>query len=527
MRHYLLLLFIGFSFCFTSCREDFEFEHSTGSLEFSKDTVYLDTVFTNIGSSTYTLKVYNRSNKDIKIPSIRLGEGDQSKYRLMVDGVPGKVFSDVELLAKDSMFVFIETTIDYSEYANNETTFLYNDQIFFDTGANQQKVELVTLVQDAIFIKPNRSIPDNIKEKLTLSGNASDILGHELNTADELHWTNEKPYVVYGYAMVPNTKTLIVDQGARVHFHADSGLIVDSNGTLQINGALSSTDDLENEVVFEGDRLEPEFADVPGQWGSIYILSANENTINHLTLKNAVVGIFMDVLLSDDVQPKLTIANSQIYNCANFGILTRHAVINGDNLVANNAGQASVALTQGGTAKFRNCTFANYFGSFNQVPVLINDYADVNVEANGQPQVERRISDVNANFDNCILYGSSNFGASLENKFPADAEFKCVFNHCLFKFVDFSNQLKNNPLYPTITNDVNLVLYNECVIAKSSFQDKPDFQDPLHNKLNIGPASVAINKGDTATQLPLDILGFSRAEKTDIGAYVNQEFTEE
>ena len=66
MRHYLLLLFIGFSICLTSCRDDFEFERSTGGLEFSRDTVYLDTVFTNIGSSTYTLKVYNRSNKDIQ-----------------------------------------------------------------------------------------------------------------------------------------------------------------------------------------------------------------------------------------------------------------------------------------------------------------------------------------------------------------------------------------------------------------------------------------------------------------------------
>jgi hypothetical protein len=26
----------------------------------------------------------------------------------------------------------------------------------------------------------------------------------------------------------------------------------------------------ENEVVFEGDRLEPEYADVPGQWGTIF-----------------------------------------------------------------------------------------------------------------------------------------------------------------------------------------------------------------------------------------------------------------
>ena len=49
----------------SSCRQDFEFTPSTGTLSFSKDTVYLDTVFSNIGSSTYTLKVYNNSDNDI------------------------------------------------------------------------------------------------------------------------------------------------------------------------------------------------------------------------------------------------------------------------------------------------------------------------------------------------------------------------------------------------------------------------------------------------------------------------------
>src|SRR5690606_34759779 len=99
----------------SSCRKDFDFEPSTGNLQFSKDTVYLDTVFTNIGSSTYNLKVYNRSNKDIVIPTVRLAQGEASHYRLNVDGMAGKVFENVELLAKDSMFVFIETTFDIQD----------------------------------------------------------------------------------------------------------------------------------------------------------------------------------------------------------------------------------------------------------------------------------------------------------------------------------------------------------------------------------------------------------------------------
>ena len=84
MRNFWLLL-SGILIMLTSCRKDFEFEPSSGDLRFSRDTVYLDTVFTNIGSSTYTLKVYNRSDKDIEIPKIELARGLESKYRMTID----------------------------------------------------------------------------------------------------------------------------------------------------------------------------------------------------------------------------------------------------------------------------------------------------------------------------------------------------------------------------------------------------------------------------------------------------------
>ncbi|MEO0046496.1 MAG: hypothetical protein RL705_1687, partial [Bacteroidota bacterium] len=106
MRQLIILFIVGLAISVSSCREDFQFEPSTGDLTFSKDTVYLDTVFANIGSSTYTLKVYNKSDKDISIPTIQLGRGQASKYRMTVDGMTGennRVFHNVELLAKDSL----------------------------------------------------------------------------------------------------------------------------------------------------------------------------------------------------------------------------------------------------------------------------------------------------------------------------------------------------------------------------------------------------------------------------------------
>ena len=136
---YICLSFIILMF-WSSCRKDFEFSPSTGNLEFQRDTVYLDTVFTNIGSSTYNLKVYNRSDDDIVIPTIQLENGTNSFYRLNVDGgtgldgaQEGKVFENVVIVTNDSLFIFIETTIDIESLPNTTNQFLYTDRILFDS----------------------------------------------------------------------------------------------------------------------------------------------------------------------------------------------------------------------------------------------------------------------------------------------------------------------------------------------------------------------------------------------------------
>ncbi|KGO92305.1 hypothetical protein [Flavobacterium subsaxonicum] len=530
MRHILLLLLLGFAFTFTSCRDDFEFETSSGTgLEFSRDTVYLDTVFSNIGSSTYTLKVYNRSNKDISIPSIRLRKGDASKYRLMVDGVPGKSFSNVELLAKDSMYVFIETTANIADA--NATDFLYTDEIDFVGSAGTQDVNLVTLIQDAYFLYPQRNELGQYEavrydDELTDDGEEVYIYGFNLNEAEndnELHFNNTKPYVIYGYATVPDGKTLVVDPGARVHFHADSGLMVRPGATLNINGAASVTPDNENEVVFEGDRLEPDFAETSGQWGAILLMSDKDNVINHLTLKNATVGIISQ-RINAATTPKLQINNSQIYNCTNYGLLSYTSNISGENTVVNNSGQASVALVYGGQYDFKHCTFANYFNSYNQVPLLINNYIE---DADGKYAYH-----LNASFGNCIVYGSGNVGMSLDRFNDPAYTYTITFTNSLLKLIDTTNQLKTNELYPGDSgtgNNPTLVAYNNCQLARTSTRNKPAYQDPQNNKLNLftntsidaqypGPENTA--DATIAAQVPFDITGASRPSGgADIGAY--------
>jgi len=513
MRRLLLLLLIGFAVSLTSCRNDFDFESRTGGLEFSKDTVYLDTVFTDIGSSTYTLKVYNRSDKNISIPSLRLKEGTASKYRLMVDGMAGQVFENVEILAKDSMYIFVSVTAEVADA--NPTDFLYTDKILFgdELDPNHQKVELVTLIQDAYFIYPGRvQNPDEsyTYDELNLGvdgdGNPITIRGrfleetHPVN-GNELHWNNTKPYVVYGYAAVPSNKTLVVDAGARIHFHAESGLIVANNASIHVNGTTSSTAALENEVIFEGDRLEPDFSEVPGQWGTIWLTQGSTNNqIKNLTIKNATVGILVSG--NDGTStPTLDIENTQIYNCANVGILARTGNIEGRNVVINNCGQASFAGSFGGSYEFTHCTFANYWPAPNQVGVLLDDYDGSAIYALNK-----------ASFKNCIIHTSSNFGINFQKE---GNTFNYNFDHCLIKFADFSNQFTNNPLY----DFSNTALFDTCLIARNSTNNNPDFKDARNNELIIGEDSAAKGTADNTYSTFNDILNNSRTGATDMGAY--------
>ncbi len=529
MRKLLFLFLTGVLISMSSCRNDFEFEPSTGGLEFSKDTVYLDTVFTNIGSSTYRLKVYNRSDKDISIPQVKLQKGITSKYRIMVDGMTGdagaegKIFSNVELLAKDSLYIFIEVTADVA--SANPTDFLYTDKIEFTNivGAPQD-VDLVTLIQDAYFIYPQRTgtTGNFLYEAVNLGvGDDGDnvvIAGSNLDEFDpvngnEYFWNNTKPYVVYGYAFVPDGKTLTVNPGARVHFHANSGLIVGKNAVLKINGAVSSTAALENEVIFEGDRLEPLYTDVPGQWGAIINYSTSSaNEINHLTLKNATVGILNGNLATTTNTvdfPKLTIKNTQIYNCSNLGILARKSNVDGENIVINYCGQASFAGTFGGSYNFTHCTFNNNWSSSSQLAVLLNNYFET--------ETTIYVHDLDqANFNNCIIYGSNQVEMLLDYEPEGATDFNYKFNHCLIRFNNINNQFTTNPLYQFSTDAVH---YNNCTITTNSVTNKPKYEDLNNNKLWLTEDLNLPSDPIFTALVPLDILGINRTNSTDLGAY--------
>jgi hypothetical protein len=513
MRNAVVLFLVGIVISLSSCRKDFEFQPGSGDLAFSKDTVYLDTVFTDIGSSTYTLKVYNRSDEDIEIPQIRLERGD-SRYRITVDGMTGldedgdgtgngRIFNNVELLANDSLYVFIETTANIAD-ANPED-FLYTDKILFDVGANQQDVDLVTLIQDAVFLYPQR---DDAGAYETIPLPLVDEEGNQVYTRgffledSELNWTNEKPYVVYGFAAVDVNDVLNIAPGARVHFHANSGLIVANGGHIVADGDYSTPETQDNEIIFEGDRLEPMFSDIPGQWFGIWLTSGSTASVfDHCTIRNGTIGLWVQ-----NNTGTVSITNTQVYDMSNFGIYGQTATISGYNNVVNSAGEVAVACTLGGSYDFTHCTFNNNWSSSRQSALLLNNYG-----LEGENLDVQVPYDISATFTNCIIFGSNQTELVLDKRTVDDGGWNVNFAKCQIKFNNFNPQFyTDHPQYDFINDASNIIKTGN-----------PEFVDVVANDLSIYETSDARGFGN-ATAIVNDILNNARVAFNggyDLGAY--------
>lgn len=507
MSKYLWVLFILFTCIIAEgCRKDLGFRRSSGELLFSKDTVYLDTVFNSLSSSTYSFKVYNRTNQDISVPQVYLKQGNNSGFRLNVNGESGKSFNDVEILAKDSIFVFVESTFNLENL--NDATFLGTDQVVFGDADTQQEVSLVTLVQDAIFLFPGRT--NGITETLPIGtdeqGNSIAIEGFTL--ADSLlTFTRAKPYVIYGYAAVPSGKILEIEAGSRVHFHEASGILVQNGASLQVHGQASADQTaMENEVIFEGDRLEPGFSDVPGQWGTIWLApGSTDNSLTHLTVRNAIIGLLSEGD-SNLEQPKVTITNSRFLNSANFNIFGRNTSINAINTIAGNSGLASVYLTEGGSYDLTHCTIANFWNTgFRSLPaLLVSNYRETEFG-------DRFVYPLkNMTVRNSIITGN----ATLEMLFDKDPRdtFNFTFSNTFLQFDTTDEQLLTNPLY----DFENPALFTEVILNENL-----EFKGEKSNPFALSPLSPAIDHGnpDLLSEVASDILGALRDNLPDSGAY--------
>ena len=148
-----IFYFLAIAWCLVACQDDDQFSASTGlRLEFPSDTLLMDTVFSRTPSSTYTFWVHNQNDTGIRMDRIRLKRGNQTGYRVNVDGIyldnaNGSQTSDVEIRRNDSLLVFVELTP--GETGKQEPVLVEDDLLFTLESGVEQKVCLQAWVWDA------------------------------------------------------------------------------------------------------------------------------------------------------------------------------------------------------------------------------------------------------------------------------------------------------------------------------------------------------------------------------------------
>jgi len=392
-----LFPFLAILLLLAGCRKDELFTNDpSADLAFSQTEVLFDTIFTTLPFSvTKSFRVYNRNDRAVRV-DVALEGGSPSPFRINVDGQSGLSFNDVEILAGDSIYVFVEASLDQT---NQNAPLIHEDHVVFYTNGNEQKVKLIAWGQDAHFFYPDH-FPNGLPAYSIIAG--LDDMGNA--TCETVNWPNDKPYVIYGYAVVDSCSTLTVDPGVRVYVHGGGGLWIYRWGKIQAMGTV------QDPITFQSDRLEALYADLPGQWDRIWINDGplgNDNVLTNVKIKNALVGIQCENWPgqpnAETSQAWLRMKNVSIRNCSAAGILSRNYRIKATNLLVGDCGQYSVALTGGGEYKFNHMTIANYWDySIRNDPAFImtNTYPDIT----NTLQV-RDI--VNSTFENSIIQGSN------------------------------------------------------------------------------------------------------------------------
>ncbi|MBK6937258.1 MAG: hypothetical protein IPH18_10575 [Chitinophagaceae bacterium] len=407
----LLLLF--------SCQKDSFITSPDARVTISADTLKYDTLFVTAGSTYRTLKIINETDQKLRLSSLKLMGGASSAYKMNVDGMPGSQFSNLEINANDSIYVFVQVNVNPS-VAN--LPFVIRDSIQISYNGKYRKVQLEAWGQNAHFFR------------------------NKIVAADET-WNNDLPYVILGSLQVNATTTLTINKGCRIYAHADAPVVV--NGTLKTNGLKDTVD----RVYFRGDRLDEPYKDFPASWPGIFFgATSKDNVLNYTVIKNAYQAIGVTEP-SVNANPKLILNECIIDNAYDAGIISLNSSINARNCLVTNCGK-NLFLAQGGNYQFTHCTVVTYANRFidHKDPVLtISNFANSSS------------ANLVATFRNCVFWGENGLANDevvvLKN---GNTTFNVNFDYNLWKVQTVpanitSNQIINNqsPLFDSVNTTKN------------------------------------------------------------------------
>ncbi|PKR80901.1 hypothetical protein CW751_06950 [Brumimicrobium salinarum] len=449
-----------FTLHLSSCKKELLF--SKNHLTFSVDTVLFDTVFTTIGTTTKRFKIYNNANRPVKIDEIVLAGGKTSAYRVNLDGESGTDFKNIVLPAEDSLFMFVEATLGETSAS---TPFIITDSVLFKSNGKTQSVKLAAWGRNAHFY--NDTIVSGV-------------------------WTNDKPHVIYNLALVDSLSSLTIQEGTEIYMHKGAMLYVKS-AQLIIDGSYN------NKVTIQGDRLEPFYADVKGQYYGIYLDHALESTIDNAVIKNGTVGVHIYDDHPTNTNRTLTITNTEISNHSSYGIFNYSGgSIMGENLNIHNNSIYAYILLEGGSHNFRHSQFLSYGSEGNQPAVAIKNYF--------------------TRSDGVTYIGDVGEGAFYNSIIDGPGEFQ----------VGYDTLTNNGTVSISMEYNTNLIRqktpFNGSSFVTNLWNKNIQYENVSENKFIIKPNTPGHEQGNasltlTPALLSRDIDGKNRSSVPDIGAF--------
>lgn len=428
---------------------------------FSTDTLDMGIVYTDEPTATHRFVVYNPYHKGLLLSSVSISGKDASLLRLNVDGMSGREFSDVEIRANDSIFVFVSADIP-------------------EAGTVEPK-----LIEASLDFHVNGFV-----QSVIVKAGGQDILRlRGVTMTEDTELVPGIPYQIKDSLVVAENTTLTLRPGSRLLFHDGARLIV--RGTLLSQGTP------ETPVILTGDRTGNVITDVSfdlmsRQWYGIdFMEESYGNRLEFTDVSNTSYGVTVYGDGKDVDTRRLTMVNSRLRNSGDFVLSAIGASVEAYGCEFSDAASGLVYLL-GGNHRFDQCTAANYylFSAIRNAAWTVVDPYNTGLE-----EYEDFLP-TKALVTNTITYG---LGADVSEGDLAGWD--VFFNTCLFKSKGddddnfISSLWDSDPLYYTVREDYIF-----------------DYR--------LQPESPAIGSADLSlSEYPLEVDFYGVKRTSDLGAY--------
>jgi hypothetical protein len=437
----------------------------------------MDTVFAKIPAASKDFWIYNHSGDGIRCANVRLQKGNQSGFRVNVDGIylgekTGYQTSEIEVRKGDSIRVFVEVT---SPDNGSELYKELDDNLIFrlESGV-EQVINLNAFAWKADVVR-NLEVKSDTIIDTTVSGRA---------------------LVVYGGITVDSLATLTIAPGTTIYFHDDAG--IDVKGKLICQGTADKN------ITLRGDRLDDilknkhlPYDRMPGRWQGIHFHSGSyDNVIEYTDLHSGYDAIVCDS--SDVNQTKLTVNSSTIHNCDGYGMYLNNSKVYVANTQITNAYCGCVAVYGGEVSLIHN-TIAQFYSlkvgsqaalSFgNQIGNLSYPLTKLEVK-------------------NCIITGFAG------NQVKNEKNDSVAFNYRFYNSVLRTDSTK-------VENRENIIWENVKDTVSAGYKNFKTIDDSLQQyDFHLDSLSKANGAADARWMLPLNREGVARDEKKlNMGCY--------